>query len=234
MLDVQNLNAYYGDSHTLQNVHLRVPTQGRVAVLGRNGAGKTTLLKSIMNGGPRVLGEVQWQGESLGSTAAFRRARKGMALVPEDRRIFAHLSVVENLTLAEQAIPSGRAALPTADLLRHFPMLEPLQARYGNQLSGGQQQMVAVARGLAANPKLLLLDEPTEGLAPVIVEELAQSVRTVCDHYEIGLLLSEQNLWFARKCTDHLYVLDGGRVVFEGDWARFDRQPEIKTKYLAV
>ena len=234
MLELNHLNAYYGDSHILQDVHLQVPAHGRVAVLGRNGAGKTTLLKSVMNAGPRVVGDARWSGEPLGRLPAFRRARNGLALVPEDRRIYAHLTVVENLTLAEQALPTGRAAIPAAEMFRHFPMLEPLKARYGNQLSGGQQQMLAVARGLAAHPRMLLLDEPTEGLAPVIVYQLAQSVAEICAQYQIGLLLSEQNLWFARRCTDYLYILDTGRVAFAGDWQAFDRDPEVKVRYLAV
>lgn len=234
MLDVGNLDAYYGDSHVLQDISLKVPKQGRVAVLGRNGAGKTTLLKSLMNAGPRVLGRITWNGSNLSRIPAWRRARMGLALVPEDRRIFAHLTVAENLRMAEQALPAGCNAVPTGQLLQYFPMLEPLQGRMGNQLSGGQQQMLAVARGLAAQPRMLLLDEPTEGLAPVIVEQLARSVADVCTAHGMGLLLSEQNLWFARRCTDYVYILDSGRIAFEGDWARFDHHPDIKTRYLAV
>jgi len=234
LLELKRLDAYYGDSHILQGIQLKLPPQGRVAVLGRNGAGKSTLLKSIMNAGPRVTGDVTFGDTPLGKLAPYTRARMGLALVPEDRRIYAHLSVVENLKLAEQALPEGRAALEVEQLLRHFPMLQPLRARFGNQLSGGQQQMLAVARGLAAHPKLLLLDEPTEGLAPVIVEQLAHSVRDICKQYGIGLLLCEQNLWFARQCTDYLYIIDTGRIAFEGDWPSLDRNPHIKTKYLAV
>lgn len=234
MLEVTSLNAWYGDSHALQDIQLKVAERGRVAVLGRNGAGKSTLLKSIMNAGPRVAGHVSWAGSPLARQPAYQRARMGLALVPEDRRIYAHLTVPENLKLAEQALPPGQVAIGQAELMQHFPMLAPLQARLGNQLSGGQQQMVAVARGFAARPKLLLLDEPTEGLAPLIVEQLARSVAQMCAHYGIGLLLSEQNLWFARRCTDYLYILDSGRVAFEGDWALFDRYPDIKIKYLAV
>jgi branched-chain amino acid transport system ATP-binding protein len=234
MLDLRGIDAFYGDSHILQGIHLKLPERGRVAVLGRNGAGKSTLLKSIMNAGPRVSGDIYFEGMHLAQFAPYVRARMGLALVPEDRRIYAHLCVLENLKLAEQALPAGRNALPMTQLLQHFPMLEPLQARFGNQLSGGQQQMLAVARGVAARPKLLLLDEPTEGLAPVIVEQLARSVAEICRQFGIGLLLCEQNLWFARKCTDYLYILDAGRVAFEGDWASLDRNPDIKTKYLAV
>lgn len=234
MLELNHLNAYYGDSHILQGIQLHIPAQGRVAVLGRNGAGKSTLFKSIMAGGPRVHGTITLDGHDLSADSTFARARRGLALVPEDRRIFSHLSVRENLKLAEQALPQGREPILLEEVLRYFPMLSALQERYGNQLSGGQQQMLAVARGVASRPGLLLLDEPTEGLAPVIVQELANSVRQVCERFEMGLLLAEQHLWFARQCTDYLYVLDTGRVVFEGDWGAFDRDADVKNRYLAV
>jgi branched-chain amino acid transport system ATP-binding protein len=233
MLEVSGLNAWYGDSHVLQGIDLAVPDGARVAVVGRNGAGKTTLLKSIMNGGPRVGGAVTWQGQALGDMPDFRRARMGLCIVPEDRRIFPHLSVVENLVLAHQAAQDGKVRQPD-DLIRSFPMLEPLRTRYGDQLSGGQQQMLAVARGFAARPKLLLLDEPTEGLAPVIVQQMAKDVIESCRSDGTALLLSEQNLWFARRCTDRVIVLDAGRAVFTGDWEAFNANPDIKRRYLSV
>ena len=203
-------------------------------MLGRNGAGKSTLFKSIMNAGPRVGGLVEWDGEAFGTLSAFRRARLGLSLVPEDRRIFPHLNVVENLAIARHATPSGQAAAQPEELLAMFPMLQPLVKRMGNQLSGGQQQMLAVARGLLPKPRLLLLDEPTEGLAPVIVQQLARAVVEACSAAGTALLLSEQNIWFARQCTDTLHILDSGRIVFTGDWASFDRSGDIKSRYLAV
>jgi branched-chain amino acid transport system ATP-binding protein len=233
MLEVAELNAWYGDSHVLQGISLAVADGGRVAVVGRNGAGKSTLLKSIMNAGPKVAGGVSWDGQQLGGMPDYRRARLGLCLVPEDRRIFPHLTVIENLTLAHQAATGGNVRTPQ-ELVARFPMLEPLQARLGNQLSGGQQQMLAVARGFAARPKLLLLDEPTEGLAPVIVQQMARQVVESCALDGTGLLLCEQNLWFSRRCTDRVVVLDAGRAVFSGDWAEFDRNPDVKKRYLAV
>jgi branched-chain amino acid transport system ATP-binding protein len=233
MLEVEKLDAWYGDSHVLQGVSLGVPDGGRVAVVGRNGAGKTTLMKSLMNAGPRTAGSVRWEGEALGSLPDYQRARRGLCLVPEDRRIFPHLTVAENIVLAQTAGSAERRRTPE-ELFERFPMLGPLKARMGSQLSGGQQQMLAVARGFAARPKLLLLDEPTEGLAPVIVQAMAKELVAACQADGAALLLCEQNLWFARRCTERVIVIDIGRVVFDGDWAEFDRRPEIKNRYLAV
>jgi branched-chain amino acid transport system ATP-binding protein len=234
MLEVGGLNAWYGDSHVLQGIDLAIADGKRVAVVGRNGAGKTTLLKSIMNGGPRVAGTLRWEGRDLGRLSDFRRARMGLCLVPEDRRIFPHLSVLENLALAHQADDGKRGRQSPEELIKRFPMLEPLAKRGGAQLSGGQQQLLAVARGFAARPKLLLLDEPTEGLAPVIVQAMARELRASCELDGTGLLLCEQNLWFARQCTERVYVIDSGRTVFEGDWDAFDRDTHVKDRYLAV
>jgi ABC-type branched-subunit amino acid transport system ATPase component len=236
MLEIGELNAWYGDSHVLQGIDLSVAAKSRVAVVGRNGAGKTTLLKSIMNGGPRVRGVLRWDGQALQGLADFRRARLGLCLVPEDRRIFPHLTVIENLLLAQEAAgrKSSRGTRDPEELLRRFPMLADLRERPGGTLSGGQQQMLAVARGFAARPRMLLLDEPTEGLAPVIIQQLAREVRESCAADDAGLLLCEQNLWFARQCTERVYVLDAGRIVFGGDWSELDGNPQIKQRYLAV
>jgi len=234
MLEVRQLEAFYGDSQILHGVNLSVGPGERVAVVGRNGAGKSTLLKSIMNGGPKIVGTVSWRGRDLSGLAGFQRTRLGLSFVPEDRRIFPHLTVVENMQMAEQAGSKDKPASTPAEMIRFFPMLAPLQTRFGNQLSGGQQQLLAVARGLMPMPALLLLDEPTEGLAPIIVQQMAHSICTICRQRGVSLLLSEQNLWFARKCTDVIRVLDAGRIVFDGGWTEFDNNPEIKIRHLAV
>ena len=234
MLELAGLNAWYGDSHILQGIDLSIADRMRIAVLGRNGAGKTTLLKSIMNGGPRVAGTLRWIDRDLAGLSDFKRARLGLCLVPEDRRIFSHLTVLENLRLAHAAADPARGTRSPEELIRRFPMLEALKERGGGQLSGGQQQMLAVARGFAARPRLLLLDEPTEGLAPIIVQQMARQLRESCDLDGTGLLLCEQNLWFARQCTEFVYVIDAGHVVFKGDWQEFDRNSHVKDKYLAV
>ena len=234
MLEVRGLDAWYGDSHILHRISITVAQAGRVAILGRNGAGKTTLLKSVMNGDPRVAGSVVWDGQELGAMPAFKRARLGLALVPEDRRIFTHVTVAENIALARYATSPERPAIPASEIIARFPMLQPLAQRLGGQLSGGQQQMLAVARAIAARPRLMLLDEPTEGLAPVIVEQMARDVLEVCTQDKVALLLSEQNIWFARRCTEYVYVLASGRIVFEGSWAEFDATGEEAKKHLAV
>jgi branched-chain amino acid transport system ATP-binding protein len=232
MLEVRGINAFYGDSQILWGIDLSVSAGGRVAVLGRNGAGKTTLFKSIMNAGPTVHGSVMWRGDDIAAHAHFQRARAGLSLVPEDRRIFSHLTVRENLLMA---LPGGvdRAGRCEA-ILQAFPILQPLVRRMGSQLSGGQKQMLAIARGLMAEPALLMLDEPTEGVAPVVVEEMVHAINAICEASGTALLLSEQSLWFSRQCTSFVYILDAGRISYAGDWAGLDRAPEILDRYLAV
>lgn len=233
MLEVVGLDAFYGDSHILHGIDLTLGIGGRVAILGRNGSGKTTLMKSILNAGPRIRGEIRLDGRDLAGETSFRRARLGLSLVPEDRRIFPHLTVRDNLLIA-LAAAGNRTGLDLERVLDMFPMLKPLAVRYGSLLSGGQQQMVAVARGIMPRPRYLLLDEPTEGLAPLIVRQLAASVVRLCEEFGIGLLLSEQNIWFARFCTRHVYIIESGRIVFSGSWDEFDSRPDVKHLYLAV
>ena len=234
MLEVEAIDAYYGQAHVLHAVSLSLAAGERVAVIGRNGAGKSTLLKSIMNAEPRVRGAVRIDGRTLGTTSASDRVRLGLSLVPEDRRIFTHITVAENIRLAQHGT-AHRESLPTLpDVVARFPLLAPLLERGGGQLSGGQQQVLAVARSVAARPRLMLLDEPTEGLAPVIVEDLAKNIVAACEAYAIALLLAEQNLWFARQCTSRVILLDSGSIVFTGDWAQFDASAAVVERYLSV
>jgi ABC-type branched-subunit amino acid transport system ATPase component len=234
LLDLSDVDAFYGEAHILHKVSLRVAEGGRVALVGRNGAGKSTLLKSVMNAGPTVRGNITFSGRSLPGLPIFECVRAGLMLVPEDRRILPHLTVRENILLARHATPPGREAFSPDEIFRRIPMLQPLAERLGTQLSGGQQQMLSVARAVAARPRLMLLDEPTEGLAPVIVEQLAKDVVEACTADGIALLLCEQNLRFARKCTDYVYIIDSGRIVFEGDWAAFHASKDVTHRYLAV
>ena len=234
MLELAGIDAFYGQAHILRDISLKLADGERIVVLGRNGAGKSTLLKSIMNAGPAVRGEIRFDAKPLGSISASNRVRLGMSLVPEDRRIFTHITVGENIRLAQHGTERSEGLPSQGEVVEKFPMLKDLVARLGGQLSGGQQQVLAVARSIAARPRLMLLDEPTEGLAPVIVEDLAQKIVEACEAYSIALLLAEQNLWFARQCASRVMLLDSGTLVFSGDWAAFDASTDLVERYLAV
>jgi branched-chain amino acid transport system ATP-binding protein len=234
MLEVRNLDARYGDSQALFGLHLKVPRGAGVALLGRNGAGKSTLLKAVLDAGPACTGEILLEGRALAGLPTEARARLGLTLVPEDRRIFTNLTVRQNLELAHHALAAGRRPISVDEMGRLFPVLPDLLDRLGYQLSGGQQQLVAVARGLMASPTLLLLDEPAEGLAPKLAMDLAHEVRRAREQLGLTVLLAEQNIAYARACTEYVYLLDSGSLVFQGDWSEFDAHPELKTRYLAV
>lgn len=234
MLELDGIDAFYGQAHILHDISLRLAEGERIAILGRNGAGKSTLLKSIMNAGPTVRGDIRLSGKPLGAISASDRVRLGMSLVPEDRRIFTHLTVKENILLAQQGTERKKGLPQLEEVIAQFPLLRDLLGRLGGQLSGGQQQVLAVARSIAVRPQLMLLDEPTEGLAPVIVEDLAEKIVAACDTYGIALVLAEQNLWFARQCASRVLLLDSGSLVFSGDWAAFDAATDLVERYLAV
>lgn len=234
MLEIRQLDAFYGDSQALFGINLRVPAQAGIALLGRNGAGKSTLMKALLDAGPRSSGEVLLDGRPLAGLGTEARARLGLTLVPEDRRIFHNLTVRQNLELASHAVPRGKPAMALDTVCQLFPLLPDLLGRLGYQLSGGQQQLVAVARGLMATPRLLLLDEPAEGLAPKVAQDLAQQVRRARETLGLTVLVAEQSIAYARSCTEYVYLLDSGALVFEGDWAAFDHQPDLKSRYLAV
>lgn len=234
MLELQNVSAFYGDSLALNGISLRVQPRQGVAILGRNGAGKSTLFKSIVGGGPSVHGDILLDGQSLTRRAPHERIRAGISFVPEDRRIFPHLSVAENLDIARHGARAGHDCMDPSQSYRLFPLLADLKARMGTQLSGGQQQILAVARGMVARPQYLLLDEPTEGVAPLIVQQMAEQIRHACAQESIALVVAEQNVWFARQCSEYVYVMDTGQVVFEGSWDDFDAHPQVAEKYLAI
>lgn len=234
MLEIADLYAYYGDSVALNGLTLEVGEGHSVALLGRNGAGKSTLMRSIVGDGPRAVGSIRFGSRDITALRPHQRARLGLALVPEDRRIFSHLSVAENLLLARNGCRPQVSPLDLDEVFQLFPLLRDLRTRLGHQLSGGQQQILAVARGMVPKPLCLLLDEPTEGVAPIIVQQIARQVNEMRRRSGCALLLAEQNIWFARECSEHVYVIDTGRIVFSGNWNAFDAHRDAVERYLAL
>ncbi|MBF8748378.1 ABC transporter ATP-binding protein [Pseudomonas putida] len=229
MLDVDSIHSYYDKSHVLEGVSLKVGAGELVTLLGRNGAGKTTTLRSILGIVRPRQGQITFNGEALVGREIFDIARRGIALVPEHRGIFRQLSVEENLKIAVRK--DSRWQLE--DVYGMFPRLKERRRNGGFALSGGEQQMLAIARALLNDPKLLILDEPTEGLAPVIVDELVKILRRIKDE-GLSILLVEQNLMVCDALADRHYVLEQGRVAYQGSAAQFREDPSIKNRYLAL
>jgi len=228
VLEVDGIHTYYGESHVLHGVSLRVAAGEAVALLGRNGAGKTTVMRSIVGFTPPRAGRVVFEGQPIERWPAYRIARRGLALVPQGRRIFAPLSVRENLLLG--ARPSGWTLERVFEL---FPRLRERQAQLGGTLSGGEQQMLAIARALLTNGRLLLLDEPSEGLAPLIVREIGTTLRAL-KAQRLSLLLVEQNYHLALRVADRVYVMNKGQIVYQGTPAGLEADEEVKRRYLGV
>jgi branched-chain amino acid transport system ATP-binding protein len=214
MLEVQGIHTYYGLSHILFAVSLKVKKGQVVCLLGRNGAGKTTTFRSIMGLNPPSQGQIRFNDADVTGTPSYQLVRKGMGWVPDDRRIFADLTVGENLEIAER-VGSGDDKWDKQKVYDLFPALKDLDSRKGGLLSGGEQKMLAIGRALMTNPQFLLLDEPTEGLAPVLVKSLGERIKTL---KEIGLtvLLAEQNVKFTLTLSDYGYIIDNGRICYEG------------------
>jgi len=215
MLAVEGLNSFYGRAHILFDVALDIRPGEVVALLGRNGAGKSTTFKSLAGLVAPAGGRIAFEGRSISGWPAHRIARLGIGYVPEERRIFADLTVAENLEVGRQPPRAGLEPWTPERLFGLFPNLRAMQSRQAARMSGGEQQMLAVARTLMGNPKLLLLDEPSEGLAPVIVDQMAETVR-ILKREGVAVLLSEQNLRFACAVADRAYVLEKGRVRHSG------------------
>ncbi len=232
MLQVADIHVYYGDSHVLQGVSLNVHAGEIVALLGRNGAGKSTTLKGTLGVVPPKSGQVIFNGEDVTGRPVYETVRKGMAFVPEDRCIFPGLTVRENLEVAVLPPRPGHAAWTIDRVYDVFPLLHRLMRRKGGNLSGGEQQMLAIARALVGNPMLLLLDEPCEGLAPVIVEELGRIIAGIKS--DIPVLLSEQNAFFALSIADRGYVIDKGVIRYEGNRQDLINNTEVQSRYLSV
>ena len=233
MLGIQGLSAHYGRAHILDQVGFEV-TEGQVVVLlGRNGAGKSTTLKSIMGLVRPSGGSLLFQGQELRGLEPHRIARLGIGYVPEERRIFAELTVRENLEVGRKPAPPGLRPWDEARLYDLFPSLGAMQDRPGGRMSGGEQQMLAIARTLMGNPRLLLLDEPSEGLAPVVVQRMAQAVRLLKQE-GLAILLAEQNLHFAQAVADRAVIVEQGRTRWQGAMAELLAEEATYRQYLSV
>jgi len=209
LLALRGVNAWYGSAQVVHDATLSVDGGEVVALIGRNGAGKTSLLRAVMGLMPRVTGDIELDGSSIVRLPAYVRARRGLGYVPEDRRIFTDLTVRENLEIAQRPQPGG---FDVPQLLRIFPNLAEMLERPASQMSGGEQQMLAVARTLAANPRIVLLDEPSEGIAPLVVARMKDAVRAMRER-GVATLLSEQNLPFVAGLADRAVLIEQGHVV---------------------
>jgi branched-chain amino acid transport system ATP-binding protein len=233
MLTVEDLHTYYGRAHILAGVAFEA-THGEVVVLlGRNGAGKSTTMKSIMGLVPPARGRILFQGTDIMGKQPFEIARLGLGYVPEDRRVFTELTVEENLEVGRRPPNANAPAWTPEKLFTLFPNLARMRDRAGSQMSGGEQQMLTIARTLMGNPAFLLLDEPSEGLAPVIIEQMA---KTILDLKREGLtvLLSEQNLHFARAVADRALIIEKGRIRFTGTMAELMANEAVRAQYLSL
>ncbi|MBE2241847.1 MAG: ABC transporter ATP-binding protein [Burkholderiaceae bacterium] len=230
LLEVNGLNSYYGDSHILFDVSMRVEKNEVVALLGRNGAGKSTTFKSLMGVVKPKTGSVKLDGEELAGKKSFQIAKSGMQLVHEDRRIFGSLNVEENIVLAGM---SADEKWPLDRIYELFPRLKERRGSRGTDLSGGEQQMLAIARALVRNPKLVLLDEPFEGLAPVIVQGLVHACRDLARAGQT-IVLVEQNIAATLALATRVYFLANGHIAYEGSAAELKKDPQLLQKYMGV
>ncbi|VFR57355.1 Urea ABC transporter, ATPase protein UrtE [plant metagenome] len=216
MLNVEGIDQYYGGSHTLRGVSLSLRQGECLALLGRNGVGKTTLLKCLMGVLPVARGTITLDGEDVTRLSPHRRAARGMAYVPQGRDIFARLTVEENIVMGMAALPGREARRISGEIYELFPVLRSMLKRRGGDLSGGQQQLLAIARALVAKPRLIILDEPTEGIQPSIIKDIGRVIEMLRARGDIGILLCEQYFDFARELADQFVVLSRGEVVAQG------------------
>ncbi|HYM09643.1 MAG TPA: urea ABC transporter ATP-binding subunit UrtE [Bryobacterales bacterium] len=230
-LRIDGLNVYYGESHILRDVSLAVPEHAVVSLMGRNGAGKTTLLKSVMGLLPARRGSVMFRGEDLTRRSPDARARRGLGYVPQGREILPQLTVQENLTLGLMARPR-RDGGALEEAFQLFPVLKTMLKRRGGDLSGGQQQQLAIARALVADPKLLLLDEPTEGIQPSIIDEIEDVISRIKQRQSVSILLVEQYLEFAWRLADYYYIMEKGSIVAHGTTQELSE--EVAHRHLAI
>jgi urea transport system ATP-binding protein len=232
MLTVENLNQYYGSSQTLRDLSFDVPAGACTALLGRNGVGKTTLLRCLMGVVPIASGSIRFEGQEIARMPAFERVKRGIGYVPQGREIFPRLTVQENLLMGLASKRSGGVSAIPEDVFAMFPVLKQMLGRRGGDLSGGQQQQLAIARALVMRPKLLILDEPTEGIQPSIIKEIERVIRALSERGDMAILLVEQYFDFARELADQYLVLRRGEIVKRGSGAEMD--PQELRAYLVV
>ena len=236
LLKAEKINTYYGDSHVLQNMSLAVDKAERVALLGRNGMGKSTTLKSIMGLVKPRSGTVMYKDKNIRGYPPYKVARAGIGYVPEERRIFPNLSVVDNLAIGIKGgkIDASNPNAWTADkIFEHFPALKARARQKGGHLSGGEQQMLAVSRSLMGNPELIMVDEPTEGLAPLLVKEVRDMLKDI-NETGVAVLFVEHNLKVAMSLAQRVYLMGKAHIGFAGTVAELEANPETKAKYLEV
>ncbi len=233
MLSVRGLSAHYGRAHILDDVGFEVPAGQVVVLLGRNGAGKSTTLKAVMGMVRPSAGQVLLEGTDLAGREAYQIARAGLGYVPEERRIFSELTVRENLSVGRRPPVPGLRPWDEARLYDLFPALGAMQDRPGGRMSGGEQQMLSIARTLMGNPRLLLLDEPSEGLAPVVVQRMAQAVRQLKAE-GLSILLAEQNLYFAHAVADRAVIIEQGCIRWEGGMLELLNEESTYQQYLSL
>jgi len=233
LLSAQSLNAWYGRAHILFDVALDVGPGEVVGLMGRNGAGKSTTLKAIMGLVAQRTGSVQFDGRSIEALEPFEISRAGIGFVPEDRRIFTDLTVLENLEIGRRPAHPGAPTWTVERLFDLFPNLREMPHRLGDRMSGGEQQMLTIARTLMGNPSLVLLDEPSEGLSPKILEHMVEAI-LVMKREGVSILVSEQNLHFAKLISDRAYIIERGRICFSGTMSELDARPDIRDAHLAL
>ena len=233
MLELSAINSFYGKAHILSDLSFKVGKGQVVALLGRNGAGKTTTMKSVMQMVRPASGTITFAGQNISKWPTHKIAKAGIGYVPEERRIFSDLTILENLEVGRQPARNGVPTWTFDILFDLFPNLAERRDNRGKALSGGEQQMLTIARTLMGNPSLLLLDEPSEGIAPIIVEQMA---KTILELKKQGLtvLISEQNLHFARIVADRAVIIESGTNQFDGSFADLDKDPETRDAYLSV
>lgn len=233
ILIVDRINTFYGQSHVLQEVSLSIEEGEVVCLLGRNGVGKTTTLRSIMGLTPPQSGQIFFKGLPIARKPSYQIARMGIGYMPDDRRIFPELTLFENLEIARRLSSKGKVQWTLEKVYDLFPVFATMKSRKGTQLSGGEQKMLAIGRALMKNPDLLLLDEPSEGLAPLIVQNLTEVIEKIRGE-GITILLADQNLKFCRKTSDRGYILEKGVIQHQGLMAEIWQNEAIVKKYLAV